>query len=341
VYLALSFFGCVSTPAPPAVLEDGKSIWRRVESEHFTVESNSTDDAQAKQMASEFETLWYAFASVPILGLRPPSKKPLVVVLSHSNEYRYLAGDKTAGMFIQDSLLGPLILLPPNTGPFRVTVVKHELAHLIASGALKNAPEWLHEGLAQVMETASFDTQKGKILFGEFSLDLVYGASFRTPADLFMSAWPKNLDKEEMGRYYGRSWLLVHFLIDDELQAFLNFIVRLRNGEDWRTAWEREILVSRSEIDGALDRYYARAKFGLWTVSAHLPDTRPLQPSTVPPADALALRSLLQAYSLNPARTQQENLQAADADLQAANEIDPASARVRTILTATNKPARP
>ena len=31
--------------------------------------------------AAEFETLWAAFAAVPVLGLEPPAEKPLVVVL--------------------------------------------------------------------------------------------------------------------------------------------------------------------------------------------------------------------------------------------------------------------
>jgi hypothetical protein len=236
-------------------------------------------------------------------------------------------------------VLGPLILLPPNAGAFGEIVVKHELAHFIASGSLKDAPEWLHEGLAQVMQTAKYDSQTGKILFGQFSPELVFEASFKVPADKFMWPWPQNLTVLQKARYYGRSWLLVHYLIDDELQQFLNFLVRVRNGEKWKSAWDQEILVRLSEIDETLDRYHERAKYGLWTVDAYLPDMSPLHASTVPPAEALALRAVLQACATNPARTEAQNLQAAAADLQAASAIDPTSARMSAISAALEKAA--
>jgi hypothetical protein len=325
---------CTSTPVEPAVLEDGKSLWRRVETDHFVVESNLPSDSALLRTASEFEVLWHAFASVPVLGLRPPSEKPIVVVLQDSSEYRYVAGEQSAAAFVDDTALGPLILLPPHSGAFRETVIKHELAHFVGSATLKDSPRWLNEGLAQVMETADYDADEGKILFGRHSPALVQNASFKLPAYLFMGPWPKTPGNIELRRYYGRSWLLVHYLIDDELQGFLNFIVRIRNGEEWQTAWEREILLRRDAIDDALDRYYERAKYGLWTVRAHVPDMNELHAAAVTPADALALRFVLRTCGQNPARERAQDLQAADADLRAARDLDPESARVRRILEA-------
>jgi hypothetical protein len=75
----------------------------------------------------EGQTLWYAFASVLILGLRPPHQEPIVVVLRPNNEFDYLAGDRASGLFIQDTFLGPLILLPPNTGPAGCSAVDFDL----------------------------------------------------------------------------------------------------------------------------------------------------------------------------------------------------------------------
>jgi hypothetical protein len=248
---------CTSAPVEPAIMEEGKSLWRRVETDHFVVESNLPSDSALLRTASEFEVLWHAFASVPVLGLRPPSEKPIVVVLQDSSEYRYVAGEQSAAAFVDGTALGPLILLPPHSGAFRETVIKH-----------------------------------------------------------------------------GRSWLLVHYLIDHELQGFLNFIVRIRNGEEWQTAWEREILLRRDAIDDALDRYHERAKYGLWTVRAYVPDPNELHTAAVPPADALALRSVLHTCGQNPARERAQDLQAADADLRAARDLDPGSARVRRILEA-------
>jgi hypothetical protein len=326
--------GCVSEPVAPAVLDDGKSLWQHVETEHFVVESNLSNESKVLRIAGEFETLWHAFASVPILGMRPPHEKPFVVLLRDMREYRYLAGGKSAGLFIDDTVLGPLILLPPSSSAFSETTVKHELAHLIASGSLANSPQWLQEGLAQVMETATYDAHDGRILLGDHSAVLVYRASFSLPASRFTEAWPAGLSSHELDVYYGRSWLLVHYLVDFDLKGFLDFFVRIRNGEDWRSAWDHEIFLPREGIDEALTRYYDRAKYGIWQVAARLPKLDALEAGSVSPTDALALRAALYAYSVSPARARAEILEAADRDLRAASALDPTSARVRTISAA-------
>jgi hypothetical protein len=56
IFLPLCF-GCVSTPAAPVVLDQGKSIWQRVETEHFTVEDDLESDPWTIRIAGEFETL--------------------------------------------------------------------------------------------------------------------------------------------------------------------------------------------------------------------------------------------------------------------------------------------
>ncbi len=266
--------------------------------------------------------------------MRPPSRKPLVVVLRDAAEYRYLHGDQSAGVFIENTALGPLIVLPPNSGAFRATVVKHELAHFVCSDFLPPAPLWLHEGLAQVMETAEYDTNQGEVLFGAHSPGLAYSASFPLPADRFTSPWPAGLSSTELRKYYGRSWLLVHFLVDYHLQPFLNFLVRVGNDEDWQAAWDEEILLRTRDIDDELDRYHRRAEYGLWKVRARLPDMDAFEPTALAASDALALRAALLAYSTNPTRSRAESLQSAARDLEAALARDPASERARVLLEA-------
>jgi hypothetical protein len=312
--------GCGSTPEAPAVLEDGKSLWRRVETEHFVVESNLSSERKLLRITSDFEVLWHAFASVPILGLRPPSEKPIVVVLRDTDEYRYLAGELTAGFFVQQTALGPLIVLPPNRGAFEEIVIKHELAHFVGSESLQRAPKWMQEGLAQVMETASYDVERGEILFGSHSPGRVHDASYGLPADRFTGPWPTEMSVDEARAYYARSWLLCHYLL-----------VRVRNGEPWQTAWAQEIFIEPDEIDDALDRYHMRAKYGLWTVQAQLPDLNEFPVSDVPPAEALALRSELHALSTSSDRDPAQNAEAAAQDLGAALALDPGSDRVRRI----------
>jgi hypothetical protein len=118
--LALLFAACVSEKLP-AVDERGQSLWQRVETEHFVVESNIPGASGVREVASDFETLWYAFASVPILGRKPPAVKPIVVLLNSVGEYRYFAGSQTSGQFYPDTVLGPMILLRRTAGSSRTS----------------------------------------------------------------------------------------------------------------------------------------------------------------------------------------------------------------------------
>ena len=155
-----------------------------------------------------------------------------------------------------------------------------------------------------------------------------------------MSPWPADLWVNDKIKYSGRSWLLVHYLIDNELRAFLDFLARVRDGENWKSAWDKGIHLRLNEVDEALDLYRDRGRYGLWTVSAYLPDMDPLGASSVPPADALALRAVLHIYATTPARTPEENTQAAIEDLKAASSLDASSVRLRTISDALQKLAR-
>jgi len=331
--LAAVLVGCVSGPGPPAVLDDGASLWRRVETEHFVVESNLADPGEVRRVARDFETLWHAFASVPILGLRPPDAKPVVALLRDPDEYRYLAGEQSAGMFVRATALGPMIVLPPSTGPFGQTVVKHELAHFVSSEFLPDAPRWLVEGLAQVMETATYDPARGEVLFGDYSHGLLDDAALPLPAARLVAPWPAAPDDVELRAYYGRSWLLVHYLVDEHLQPFLDFLVRIASGTEWRAAWAQELPLGLLDVDARLDAYYERGKYGLWTVVAHVPDAATLEVGPVPPADALALRCVLLVQA-SVRRGDGGRRRDAERDLEEALELDPRNARARRVRTA-------
>lgn len=328
--------GCAAPPTPPAVTEGDACLWRRVETEQVLVESNLPNDSTIRALAGEFETLWHALASVPVLGMRPPDEQLLVVALGGVGEYRYLAPAGVAGHFVGEGDLGPMIVLPPHQRLFGNQAVKHELAHFVVSGSLPHDPSllWLHEGLAQVMETATCNARKGEVTFGRHTPGLAAHAAPGLPAALVMGPWPEGLTSEQVGRYYARSWLLVHYLIDHELQGFLDFLVRVRRGDPWRAAWSEELELRIDKVDEAIDRYHQRAEYGLWSVEARLPDVSTLEVRPVSAADALALRSVLLSSSFRPDRDRAEVLEEARLDLEACLALDPDSARARRIRAA-------
>lgn len=334
VLLALIAMSCASTPRPPAIEEDGVALWRRVETAHFVVEGNGAREASLRRVARELETLWSAFSMVPVLGRRPPEVKPLVVVLRSESEFHYIASSSTAAYFAHNTALGPMIVMPASSGPFRATVVKHELAHFVSSKFLGAAPLWLAEGLAQVMETASYDSEEGELVLGAHSENLVASSAHRLPAERFLAKWPERLSGLEASRFYGRSWLLVHLLIDHHLPAFADFLARVSRGDDWRTAWRSSRLPAFEQLDDLLQEYHRRAWYGLWRVAAPFSDVDPFESSPVSISDALALRAVLIANAPLPARSLEQRLEEARRDLARARAADPNGERARRAAAA-------
>jgi hypothetical protein len=325
---------CVSPPKPPAVEENGAELWRRIESEHFVVEGNGANLAPLHQVARDLETLWTAFSRVPVLGRRPPSTRPLVVVLRSKSEFHFVATEHMAGYFAQSSAMGPMIVMPAGAGAFHETVIKHELAHFVSSQFLPKAPQWLSEGLAQVMETAAYDTRKGEVIFGAHSAELVANSSGRWPSERFLAPWPEEATPMELSWLYARSWLLVHLLIDDHLPEFLSFLHGVNRGEDWRAAWRNHQLPAFEDLDNLLQRYHRTALYGLWRVAAPYSD-RPLsEPIPVPLSDALALRALLVANSVQFDSDRAPRLDDARRDSERASSLDPSGERARRVAAA-------
>lgn len=322
---------CAATvPRPPAILDEaGEPLWKRVETEHFVVESNVAADSSIRSVAREFETLWHAFTRIPVLGLRPPEERPLVVMLRDSAESDYVLSRSVAGMCASGTPLGTVIVVSRDRSPFGTEVLKHELAHFVMSEFLPNSEQyrWLNEGLAQFMETADYDVDDGEIIFGDFSRPLLAAARHRVPAAYFVGPWP---DDVPLGLLYGRSWLLVHYLIDDHLEDFLDFLARASKDDDWRSAWLEELPLPLETLDEQLDRYFRRESYGLWRTVALSPDLRDLEVTPVPLADAHALRAFLAGY-FHSDRDHAEAVAEARVDLRSALALERHNERARRV----------
>lgn len=334
--LAVILAAACASPTPPAIERDGVGLWRRVETDHFVIESNSAQDWQVLRAAREFETLWHAYARVPILGLRPPEAKPLVVLLRNRSEYNFVLHKDSAGAYLPETPLGPLVLLAVEQSPFRALVIKHELAHFVSADFLREAPLWLKEGVATVMETASYDADAGRIVFGAHLPGREHAAGVPIPSERFLGEWPDDLTPVEIGIYYSRSWLAVHYLIDFHLEPFLRFLHRVAGGQPWRQAWAEERLPRFSDLDDALLDYQRRGRYGLWQVRAEGPSEREYALEPVPLSDALALRSLL-LWVATGRLDRPDAADAAAADLRRALDIEPSGQRARRLAAALGR----
>ncbi len=327
-------------PIRPLVDRDGKVAWHRVSSEHFVFESNIQDPDALGQLVTEFEVFMSAFRSIPILGKRPPDTKILVVAFDSTREYKWFYSDDRGGALIAQTPLGQMVLMPYRGRPVDSMVLKHELSHVLVNRFMPNAPDWLHEGLACTMETAIFEKDQHMVLLGDYSEELLRRALFvhRAELEILTNVWPPNLRLE----LYGASWLLVRYLIDHHLEAFLQFEIAISQGTPWRQAWDESIPVAFDEVYSMLPGFLVKAKFKLWRTSVEQPASDSFQFSTPSIADIHALHAALYLVGHPDERPLEERKALATESVTAALALEPSNPRALKVLSflRMEKPAR-
>ncbi len=137
-------------------------------------------------------------------------------------------------------------------------IVLHEVAHQLAASAFARQPRWFAEGLATYLETIAVEGEAAWV--GRVN-DLRAGeaAAIRvSSAELF--AWRGGAGQPG---FYGRAWLLVHYLVNHRPGAFTRLQKRLARAEDPLAAFAAEL----SEYDPRDPRALARLDSDL---DAHL-----------------------------------------------------------------------
>ena len=317
-------------PIRPAISVDRP--WQRAESTHFVVESNRRDAADLKRLAINLEAVLHAFAKIPVLGLRLPRQKTLVVALNRWREYRWYARETSAGSFYAKTPMGPMIVVPMGLSVYRSAILKHELAHLILHAHLQHTPDWLDEGLACVMETARINRRDGTVVFGGPNLHRLEAARYvrQVPLPKLIGEWPPKRRR----KLYGASWLLVQYMMEHHLAAFLNFQAKLTKGLPWTQAWALEMQVPLVDMTSPLRDYLDRGRFQTWTVRTNAGAIEPPAITSVSPADTYALRATLAMLSGRPSVTEQQRRQAATEDMTRALHIAPDNVRAARVAAA-------
>ena len=327
-WAAVVIFAACS-PTLPAVRVDGRIDWHRIESDHFIVESNRARVEDVVDLTVELEMFIRALGAIPILGQQFSPRKTLVVAFDDRTDYRWFAVDRSDGRYFDKTPIGSVIALPMSGALFGRSVLKHELTHLILSNFLPNAPDWLDEGLASVMETAKFNARTGMVIFGAPSRELLRRAATVRRAgfvDLFVD-WPAQLRTE----LYGASWLLVHYLIDRHPDAFLAFERGISRGLPWTQAWRQHLPLPLADLRPELYAYLEDGRFKRWTAPVSRPKSDSLTISRPSEADIYALRALLYLVGSRDKRTERQRRRAARRDLGVALQADPGNRRAQQI----------
>ncbi|MGL5838835.1 MAG: hypothetical protein ACRCY3_10085 [Sphingorhabdus sp.] len=200
-----------------------RADWHEASSDHFLViaDQNERDVREFTERLERFHS-----AMLFVLGredAKPsPSNRVTIYVVRSGSQVRKLAGDKSGFIqgFYQARAGGSLAFTSRVESQGKdVTqseqVLLHEYAHHIMHGTSEWAtPRWLSEGFAEFFSTARFEKDGGVSLglpAHHRAAELFYAKN--VPIEALLDAKEYNKIKTKTyDEFYGRSWLLYHYL---------------------------------------------------------------------------------------------------------------------------------
>lgn len=280
--------GCAGTHRI-ACPEHGGAPWSALRTEHFLVRTD-LGAAEARQWVVRLEQLRAALLEAAWHGAPVPPGR-LEVVLFRSVEervqfvpaeadaitYSNLAGDQLvvaqagdASMSANVSYAGYSWFVHHKLRP--EVALAHELAHTLNDQFLRRQPTWLAEGLAEVLETVTYDAETRTATLGAPPSFPVrwFGPGKQTPnVASLLAGRPLRLDTEAGLAYYADSWALVNWLLNQRGTPFNRYQGRLREGEDPEQAWTAEIGTRGAALDDEVRGYLASLINGTGTYKTY------------------------------------------------------------------------
>lgn len=179
------------------------------------------------------------------------------------------------------------------------SVLFHELVHVALYEDARIAyPAWYHEGLAEMLGSASI--RENVATLGALPPDRAgtLAAHPLLPLErIFDVKRALALEPDETVRFYADAWVVVRFLHGglgagepDHRDALATFLGRLRDGGDWRPAFDASFPVSLAELERQVEDFRARVVRGGSPVVHVRIDAEPVDASFSPlPAREIGL----------------------------------------------------
>jgi tetratricopeptide (TPR) repeat protein len=242
--------------------------WHEASSDHFVIYAEE-NEKEIRKYSDRLERYYSAMSVIlPSRKLKPsPSNRVTIYVVSSERMVRKLYGASDS-RFVQGFYVpragGSLAIIPPiDAGGSRASeselVLMHEYAHhFMAENATYLVPRWYGEGFAEYFSTARFE-KDGAVGLGlpaehrAYELFQARDVSMERLLDskLYLASKSKSYDN-----FYGRSWLLFHYLFTDDARRrqLADYLNRLNKGEAELPA-ALAALGDLKVLDKALDRY--------------------------------------------------------------------------------------
>ena len=249
------------------VSSDALADWHEASSDHFVIYADESEK-EIRKYSDRLERYYSAMSVVlPSKDIKPsPSNRVTIYVVRSERVVRQLSGSDSRYIrgFYVPRAGGSLAIIPPidvagSKASESELVLMHEYAHhFMAENAPYLVPRWYGEGFAEFFATAKFETN-GAVGLGlpaqhrAYELFEARDVSIEQLLDskLYAAHKSKNYDN-----FYGRSWLLFHYLFTDtdRRNQLVDYLNRLNRGEA-ELAAATAALGDLKALDKALDRY--------------------------------------------------------------------------------------
>lgn len=199
--------------------------WREASSDHFVIYSDQSEK-QLRDFAEMLEGYHSAMEYVTSIETGPisPSNRVTIYVLDSDRAVRRLYGDTSSNVagFYSSRAGGSLAFVPRLASgsrgelSFSEIVLLHEYAHHFMYSNYGTAfPMWLSEGFAEFNASAGFE-RDGSVWIGRPAMHRAYEllGMREIPIELLLDteAYAQREKTRQGDSFYGRSWLLYHYL---------------------------------------------------------------------------------------------------------------------------------
>jgi len=268
--------GLLTTAAALFLLVSGDALadWHEAGSDHFVIYADESEK-EIRKYSDRLERYFSAMTFVlPSKKTRPsPSNRVTIYVVRSERMVQKLYGGKDSryvGGFYLPRAGGSLAIIPPidvarsGTPSESELVLMHEYAHhFMAENAPYLVPRWYAEGFAEYFATARFEAD-GAVGLGlpaqhrAYELFEARDVSIERLLDSRLYSAGKSKDYDN---FYGRSWLLFHYLYtaDERRKQLVDYLNRLNRGEAELTA-ATAAFGDLKALDKALDAYLKQPK---------------------------------------------------------------------------------
>jgi hypothetical protein len=180
----------------------------------------------------------------------------------------------------------------------------HEYTHHLMMQALDRPyPQWYVEGFAEFFSTAQFE-RDGSVWFGGADQQRGWGLfnGPRTPLESLLAGLPEKLSLVQGDAFYGRSWLLSHYLMmESKRKGQLGTYIGLLSKGVADPMAAQQAFGDFKQLDRELDDYRSkgllRFKIGAASIATHPIEVTPLSPGA---AQVILTRAKIK-YGVDPA----------------------------------------